>query len=341
MPTNSPVFAEDPSYPGVTDEDQSPQIPDKFLQEQDEARKEEKRMMSLEEYQKKRESSIDSRVQAVSNYVNDELSDIRREVKQMNIDDTSEIDDILPQQGPPGDRGEDGRDGNDGDDGPTGPPGERGAAGPQGEQGPRGPPGDQGEMGLKGKPGPEGIQGKKGTPGYVGDDGTAGASGKDATWHETGAVCARGATSTMKLTDCNKIACRLETLYNGVWGSVCGEGWGKRNTRTICKAFGFPGAGVVKKHFMSGLYNTGSKGHVWLANVQCKGKEGDIADCKHKGFGKHKCGHYEEVGLCCKPRPWDTDPATIKLGARKGKSKGKVPLKFQLPPGAIASESKN
>lgn len=74
MPTNSPVFAEDPSYPGVTDEDQSPQIPDKFLQEQDEARKEEKRMMSLEEYQKKRESSIDSRVQAVSNYVNDEVS---------------------------------------------------------------------------------------------------------------------------------------------------------------------------------------------------------------------------------------------------------------------------
>lgn len=30
-----------------------------------------------------------------------------------------------------------------------------------------------------------------------------------------------------------------------------------------------------------------------------------------------------QVGLCCKPRPWDTDPATIKLGARKGKSKGK------------------
>ena len=22
---------------------------------------------------------------------------------------------------------------------------------------------------------------------------------------------------------------------------------------------------------------------------------GDIADCKHKGFGKHKCGHYNEV----------------------------------------------
>ena len=38
----------------------------------------------------------------------------------------------------------------------------------------------------------------------------------------------------------------------------------------------------MKKHFTSGLYNTGSKGHVWLANVQCKGKEGDIADCKHK-----------------------------------------------------------
>jgi len=33
-----------------------------------------------------------------------QMSDIRRRVKQMNIDDTSEIDDVLPQQGPPGAR---------------------------------------------------------------------------------------------------------------------------------------------------------------------------------------------------------------------------------------------
>lgn len=31
-----------------------------------------------------------------------QLSDIRREVKHVNIEDTSEIDDIVPQRGAPG-----------------------------------------------------------------------------------------------------------------------------------------------------------------------------------------------------------------------------------------------
>ena len=88
--------------------------------------------------------------------------------------------------------------------------------------------------------------------GFVGDDGSEGKEGADNEWKVTGGECARGATATMKLTDCNKMACRLETLYNGVWGSVCGENWGKRNTRTVCKAFGFPGHGVLRKNFMSG-----------------------------------------------------------------------------------------
>ena len=74
MPINSPVVAEDPVYPGVTDADQSPQLPLKFLKEEDEARKEEEKMMTLEEYQQKRESSIDAQVQAISTYVNDEVS---------------------------------------------------------------------------------------------------------------------------------------------------------------------------------------------------------------------------------------------------------------------------
>jgi len=70
----------------------------------------------------------------------------------------------------------------------------------------------------------------------VGDNGSEGEEGVDNEWTVTGGECARGATATMKLTDCNKKACRLETLYNGVWGSVCGENWGTRTTRSIFTA---------------------------------------------------------------------------------------------------------
>ena len=180
----------------------------------------------------------------------------------------------------------------------------------------------------------------RGVQGIIGREGRRGQDGEESAWRLAGAKCPRGSTKTMKLTDCTTKACRLETLYNGVWGSVCGENWGPKSTRTICKALGFPGAGTLVKHFVSGSMLTGSKGHVWLSDVRCKGNEGDIADCQHKGFGKHRCGHYDEVGLCCAPQPWGKhDPSKFKLGVRKSGSEGEVPLKFQLPPGIIASES--
>jgi hypothetical protein len=135
--------------------------------------------------------------------------------------------------------------------------------------------------------------------GETGNEGEQGPEGNPSLWSNAKSACARSATATMKLTDCDSHACRLETLYNGVWGSVCGEDWGPHSTRTMCKALGLPGSGRVKFNFVSGAMGTGSKGHVWLSKVQCKGSEGDVADCKHSGFGKHTCGHYNEVRAWC------------------------------------------
>ena len=113
-------------------------------------------------------------------------------------------------------QGQTGHDGYDGEVGLTGPNGLRGAPGPQGLQGERGSDGPEGPRGPKGPQGIPGLHGDKGTPGYVGDEGLQGSEGRPSEWKETGALCARGATATMKLTDCNKQACRLETLYNGI-----------------------------------------------------------------------------------------------------------------------------
>lgn len=33
---------------------------------------------------------------------------------------------------------------------------------------------------------------------------------------------------------------RLEVLYNGVWGSVCGDNWNKKNAEVVCKQLGYP-----------------------------------------------------------------------------------------------------
>lgn len=73
MPTRA-MPVDNPSYPGVTDADQSPQLPVKFLKEEEKARKDEARMLALEERQQKREDGINARVNAISAYVNDEVS---------------------------------------------------------------------------------------------------------------------------------------------------------------------------------------------------------------------------------------------------------------------------
>ena len=36
---------------------------------------------------------------------------------------------------------------------------------------------------------------------------------------------------------------RVEVCVNGVWGSVCGEGWDRTDALVVCKQMGFPDLG--------------------------------------------------------------------------------------------------
>jgi len=40
-------------------------------------------------------------------------------------------------------------------------------------------------------------------------------------------------------------------------------------------------------------------GQIWLSNVQCNGRETDIDECSHSGWGVHNCGHHEDVAVSC------------------------------------------
>ncbi len=97
----------------------------------------------------------------------------------------------------------------------------------------------------------------------------------------------------MRLVDCSNKGCRLETLFENEWGTVCSNGFNEQDAVTLCKAFGFPEGGAAVPNL------GGGKGVIWLDDVSCEGAEGDVGDCKHAPWLENSCEHADDVGLCC------------------------------------------
>ena len=56
-------------------------------------------------------------------------------------------------------------------------------------------------------------------------------------------------------------------------------------------------------------YGRGS-GPIWLDNLHCTGTESQLASCRHNGWGRNNCGHYEDVSIRCLDNPTTTTTST-------------------------------
>jgi len=88
---------------------------------------------------------------------------------------------------------------------------------------------------------------------------------------------------------------RVEMNYNGVWGTVCDDGWNRIDADVVCRQLGFgPG-----KHIRRALFGQGS-GPILLDSVTCSGNESTLASCGHLGVGfTRSCSHSEDAGVIC------------------------------------------
>jgi len=87
---------------------------------------------------------------------------------------------------------------------------------------------------------------------------------------------------------------RLQVYHDGTWGTACDNGFTDTAAGVVCYMIGYGHVG----RYIYNRYGAGS-GQIWLDSVQCSGTETNITDCQHRGWGRHDCGHNEDVSISC------------------------------------------
>ncbi|XP_044516234.1 scavenger receptor cysteine-rich type 1 protein M130-like [Gracilinanus agilis] len=93
----------------------------------------------------------------------------------------------------------------------------------------------------------------------------------------------------------NRCTGRLEVKYQGQWGTVCDDSWGKQDSEVACRQLGCGRPYHVNRPLAPGT----ATGPIWMDDVGCHGNESNLWDCRHRGWGQHNCQHSEDVGLVC------------------------------------------
>ncbi|XP_031566698.1 uncharacterized protein LOC116301732 isoform X2 [Actinia tenebrosa] len=88
---------------------------------------------------------------------------------------------------------------------------------------------------------------------------------------------------------------RVEIFHNGRWGTICDDNWDIDDARVVCRSLGLPDAigATTLANFGQG------SGEILLDEVQCRGNELSLSDCRHDGWGENNCGHGEDAGVVC------------------------------------------
>ncbi|XP_049340538.1 deleted in malignant brain tumors 1 protein-like isoform X13 [Astyanax mexicanus] len=110
--------------------------------------------------------------------------------------------------------------------------------------------------------------------------------------NDVGLVC----SGSVRLVDGDsRCAGRVEVLYRGQWGSVCGDDWDMRDAAVVCRELG---CGEAVDTYHESYFGSAS-GPIWMDNVHCSGSESTLRNCESAGWGKHNCDHSKDAGVIC------------------------------------------
>ncbi|NXF78214.1 DMBT1 protein, partial [Sclerurus mexicanus] len=110
-----------------------------------------------------------------------------------------------------------------------------------------------------------------------------------------------------------RCAGRVEVFHGGKWGTVCDDYFNMNSANVVCRQLNCGHAVSV----LGLSYFGPSNKEIQLDDVRCRGSEWHLWDCRHAGWGRHNCGHNEDVSVICsalaatEPPTTPTPPTTV------------------------------
>lgn len=84
--------------------------------------------------------------------------------------------------------------------------------------------------------------------------------------------------------------------YKNQYGTICDDHADNRDATVICRQLGYHGQGYMHT---CGTRCGGAGSNIWLSDLQCRGNESNLRSCSISAWGRHNCGHNEDIGVCC------------------------------------------
>ncbi|XP_038069984.1 deleted in malignant brain tumors 1 protein-like isoform X2 [Patiria miniata] len=122
---------------------------------------------------------------------------------------------------------------------------------------------------------------------------------------DAGVICIEAGFAIRLVGGSSETQGRVEVYLNGIWGTICDDGWGLDDARVVCRQLGYSNA---IRAVSSARFGQGS-GDIFFNDVACTGSETSLLDCVKSTV--NNCGHGEDAGVICGTSGSDT--STIRL----------------------------